>query len=221
MFYRGFRVIIALAAVVMLSGAKCAFFFSSGGDSSDPEKENDEDAGLVVVIREGRLVDAPVVGVNYESGALSGITGSAGEFQYEEGSSVRFSIGDVALGRAVGGKALITPLDLVTEGDADTPAVINIARLLQSLDSDREDGVITIPPAVRAAALRSNGAISAAVEFLDFSDEQAFVNAASQLVAVLTGDYPFTAVLVDAETARARMLDAIRSATGERLEQPL
>jgi hypothetical protein len=56
-------------------------------------------------------------------------------------------------------------------------------------------------------------ALSSAIEFLDFSDATAFVNAASHLVAVLTRDYPFTAVLVDADNARAHMIRSIDSET--------
>jgi hypothetical protein len=81
--------------------------------------------------------------------------------------------------------------------------------LLQSLDSDPADEVITIPDAVRAAAVHSNEGLSSAIEFLDFSDDPAFVNAASKLVAVLTRDYPFTAVLIDADTAHDRMIKSI------------
>jgi len=201
--------ILALLAIPLLGGAQCSFFFSSGGDSTDQEEEKDK-AGLVVIAGDGTLVDAPVEGVSYESGSLAGITGSNGEFQYEVGNTIRFYIGDIALGEPVTGKAVITPLDLVPNGAADTPAVVNIARLLQSLDSEPDDAVITIPPEVRAAAVRSNEALSPAIEFLDFSDEPAFVNAASQLVAVLAGDYPFTAVLVDANQARARMARSLR-----------
>ena len=201
--------VLALLAIPLLGGGQCAFFASSGGDSSVPKKEED-DAGLTIIIGDGTLVDAPVAGVQYESGSLAGITGNNGEFQYEVGNTVRFSIGDIPLGIPVTGKAVITPLDLVAGGTADTPAVINIARLLQSLDSEPGDEVITIPPEVRAAAVRSNPALSPAIEFLDFSDEPAFVNAASQLVAVLASDYPFTAVLVDAEQARTHMARSLR-----------
>ena len=200
--------VLALLAIPLLGGGQCAFFASSGGDSSVPKKEED-DAGLTIIIGDGTLVDAPVAGVQYESGSLAGITGNNGEFQYEVGNTVRFSIGDIPLGIPVTGKAVITPLDLVAGGTADTPAVINIARLLQSLDSEPGDEVITIPPEVRAAAVRSNPALSPAIEFLDFSDEPAFVNAASQLVAVLASDYPFTAVLVDAHQARIHMARAL------------
>ena len=212
MMPRRYILVLALLAMPLLGGSQCTFYASSGGDSHDSDKK-DENAGLTVVVDDGRLIDAPVEGVSYQSGALAGITGSSGEFQYEVGNTIRFFIGDIALGRAVRGKSVITPLDLVVDGATDTPAVINIARLLQSLDSDPGDGVITIPADVRAAAARSNVALSSAIEFLDFSDATAFVNAATQLVAVLTRDYPFTAVLVDADTARARMIRSIDNET--------
>ena len=129
---RRFMLILSLVAIPLLGGSQCAFFFSSGGGSSDSE-DKDERAGLVVIVSNGNFVDAPVEGVNYESGSLAGITGRNGEFQYEVGNSIRFFIGDINLGWAVKGKSLITPLDLVTDGTTATPAVINIARLLQSL----------------------------------------------------------------------------------------
>jgi hypothetical protein len=198
---RKYLLVILLLTAPLLAGGQCSFFYSSGDDDDDEETGN----ATVVVVASGTLVDAPVEGVRYESGALAGITGSNGEFRYEVGNTVRFSIGDIALGQPVTGKAVITPLDLVENGTSDTPAVINIARLLQSLDSQPGDGIITIPAEVRAAAVRSNPAVAAAIEFMDFSDEPAFINAASQLVAVLAGDYPFTAVLVDADQARAHL----------------
>ena len=211
MIHRKYMLVVALLAMPLFGGSQCTFYASSGGDSHDSDKKEDEDAGLTIIVDNGRLIDAPVEGVSYQSGSLAGITGSSGEFQYEVGNTIRFFIGDIALGRAVTGKSVITPLDLVVDGATDTPAVINIARLLQSLDSDPGDGVITIPAAVRAAAVRSNVALSSAIEVLDFSDATAFVNAASHLVAVLTRDYPFTAVLVDADNARAHMIRSIDS----------
>jgi len=201
--------ILAFLAIPLFGGAQCSFFFSSGRSNNDSE-DKQADAGLVVIVGDGTLVDGPVEGVQYESGSLAGITGSKGEFRYEVGNTVRFSIGDIALGGPVPAKAVITPLDLVKNGAADTPAVINIARLLQSLDSVPGDDVITIPPEVRAAAVRSNVALSSAIEYLDFSDEPAFVNAASQLVAVLAGGYPFTAVLVDSDQASTHMARSLR-----------
>ena len=88
--------------------------------------------------------------------ALPGFTGSDGGFQYEEGAAVRFSIGDIPLGQAARGKAVLTPLDLVVDGNLSSPAVINIARLLQSLDAIPGDQAITIPEEVQAGAVASN-----------------------------------------------------------------
>jgi hypothetical protein len=207
MLSRRSLLILALLAIPLLGGGQCSFSFSSGDDDKD---EEEKDAGLVIIVADGSLVDAPVEGVRYESGSLTGITGSTGGYRYEVGNTIRFYIGDIALGRAVQGKAVITPLDLVAGGSADTVAVINIARLLQSLDANREEGVISIPAAVRAAAVRSNDVLSPAIEYLDFADETAFINAASQLVAVLTRDYPFTAVLVDADQARAHLVKSLQ-----------
>ena len=113
-----------LALPWLIGGTECSFVATSGGSSSDNEQRN----GLVIVIQDRQLVDAPVEGVRFESGTLSGVTGPNGEFQFEDGATVAFFIGDIPLGGAVPGKALVTPLDLVPGGNIDTPAVINIAR---------------------------------------------------------------------------------------------
>ena len=191
-----------LFALPFVIGGNCAFFFSSGGGSSEDDERRE---GLTVVVRSGQFVDAPVHGLHYESGSLSGFTGSDGGFQYEEGAAVRFSIGDIPLGQAARGKAVLTPLDLVVDGNLSSPAVINIARLLQSLDAIPGDQAITIPEEVQAGAVASNELLTGAIDFLDFADDPAFANAASQLVAVLTSDYPRTTTLVDGETAREHL----------------
>lgn len=200
-------VFFALLALLSLTGSQCVFIAWSGSDPTDKDKEEEEQpgAGLVVVVGDGRLVDAPVEGVHFVSGSLAGVTGPAGEFQYQQGELVRFYIGDIALGEAVAGKPIVTPLDLVPGGTLDTPAVINIARLLQSLDAVPGDERITITAQMRQAASRSSAVLYAALESLDYADEAAFVNAASQLVATLTADYPFTATLVDADSARRHL----------------
>jgi hypothetical protein len=208
---RNLSILIAVVAVFALMGAECSFYAKSGTSSKDDEEE--ERSKLVIIIRDGRLIDAPVQGVRYVSGSLSGITGSGGEFQYEADNSISFFIGDIALGEATPGKSLITPLDLVPGGTLDTPAVINIARLLQSLDSVPGDASISIPATVRAAAVQSNEELAASIRFLDFADETAFVNAASQLIASLTAAYPYTAVLVDAETAREHLSQSLKRLT--------
>lgn len=205
---KNLAILIALLAMLTLTGSECVFVARSGSGSSDSDEE-DRNSGLIVVVKQGRFVDAAVEGVHYVSGSLSGTTGPDGEFRYEVNAPIRFYIGDITLGRAVDGKSIITPLDLVPNGTVDTPAVINIARLLLSLDSVPEDGRITIPAALRSAASRANEEISPAIRFLKFDDETVFVNSASQLIATLTAGYPFSAVLVDAQSARAHLIESL------------
>ena len=190
--------LFCLVAVPLLVGSSCAFFFSSGGGSSDKD-DRDGDSKTIVVVNNGHFGDPAIAGVNYESGSLTGVTGPNGEFQYEPGKTVHFAIGDISLGPKVIAKDAMTPGDLVAKSTVDKTRQINILRLLQSLDSVPDDDVITIPDEVRSAAVSSNEMVFAAIEHLDFSDDTAFVNAAGQLVAALTADYPFTAMLVDAD----------------------
>jgi hypothetical protein len=60
----------------------------------------------------GKFVDAPVEGLKYVSGGQSGFTGANGEFTYEIGQSVTFSVGGVVVGQAPGA-SVITPIELV------------------------------------------------------------------------------------------------------------
>jgi hypothetical protein len=211
--------IVVVMAIPVLMGSQCVFVASSGNnDSCKPttdkpcDSQNNTSPVVVVAVDNGQLIDAPVQGVRYESGSVSGITGDLGEFQYETGGTIRFFIGDIALGEAVRGKAVITPLDLVPNGTIDTPAVINIARLLQSLDSIPGDERITIPAVLHAEAARSNGIVSASIQYLDYADETAFVNTATQLVSTLTASYPFTAALVDRQHAQEHLIRTLGAA---------
>ncbi|MDT8387500.1 MAG: hypothetical protein RQ736_08305 [Thiogranum sp.] len=194
-------IVLAVLSVMLLSGgAQCYFTASSDNDSSDEQK-----SGLVVIVRDGQLIDSPVQGVQYRSGSLFGVTGPEGEFQYEEGAVILFSIGDIRLGEAVPAKSLMSPFDLVPDGNIDSPAVINIARLLQSLDAMSGDARITIPGSSLVAARLDNSDIGPVIEQLDFADNAVFVNTATQLIASLTADYPHTAMLIDADTAREQL----------------
>lgn len=198
---RTMMLILTLTALPLLVGSSCAFFFSSGDGASDRNNQ-DKDSDRPIVASSGIFGDPAVAGVRFEAGSLSGITGENGEFQYEADETVRFFVGDISLGPAVTPKSVMTAKDLVLRDESGVTADINIMRLLQSLDSIPNDETITIPKEVRAAAVNSNEAVSSAIEFLDFSDDAAFVNAASQLIAALTDDYPFTAILADADYSR-------------------
>jgi len=209
--------VFAAVALLLLTGTRCVFIATSGDrppcrSTTDKHCDSKVTVSVGETIARGRLIDAPVEGVAYVSGSIAGVTAADGSFEYESGGRVRFFIGDIALGEPAAGKAHLSPLDLVRGGTLDTPAVINIARLLQSLDAVPGDDGITITAGVRAEATRSNAAVGASIVSLDFADDTAFVNAAAQLVSTLTADFPRTAVLVDAPTARAALVQGLENA---------
>ena len=91
--------------------------------------------GSSAVVTNGVFKDSNVFGLAFESGNQKGITDINGAFKYEEGEDVTFSIGALELGTGKG-KAVMTPLDLVADGELATPEVINKARFLMMLDKD-------------------------------------------------------------------------------------
>jgi YD repeat-containing protein len=114
------------------------------------------------------LAGTAVAGVAYETPTLQGVTGLDGSFQYEEGETLRFTIGATLLGEAPGSEH-ITPFDLagspVLTG-LDIPwalpneedpfqTVINLAVLLHSLDHDADlTNGIEIRPGVADLLMR-------------------------------------------------------------------
>lgn len=82
------------------------------------------------------LVDSNVSGVSYHCGQLSGTTGVNGSFSYQKGQDCVFSIGattfTLSADKLKNGKDF-TPFDLFSEDDEKA---INLARFLQTLDSD-------------------------------------------------------------------------------------
>lgn len=86
----------------------------------------------------GVFVDSPVAGVSYTTSpsGKEGVTNTVGEYDYEDGDTVRFSIGGIEFPE-VSAKGTVTPLDMGGENaDLTTPEVVNVIRLLQTLDED-------------------------------------------------------------------------------------
>lgn len=103
----------------------------------------------------GQFFDALVSGLEYSGGGLSDVTDEAGVFRYEPGQDVTFFLGDIVLG-TLSPQALLSPVDLeeTAEDYDDSTRVLNIARFLQTLDSDMEPANgIQITQAVRDAAV--------------------------------------------------------------------
>src|SRR5690606_38028911 len=108
-----------------------------------------------------------------------GKTDDDGRFSYEEGESVSFSVGGIELGSAAG-RAVITPADLIPDAGAGDAAVLNIARLLQSLDAD---GNLLNGIQISAAMDEAIGDYVEAqgLQGLDFNDADAFEHAMTGL----------------------------------------
>lgn len=107
----------------------------------------------------GHLAGPVIAGVTYQTDSGSGITDSSGQFEYEEGESIRFLLGATVLGDTVAAKASMTPLDLiggavlytnatqvnnVVHSNLNNPARValyrfhNVLTFLMYLDDDRD-----------------------------------------------------------------------------------
>ena len=131
--YRGFLLILLGFAI-----------FSGCGETQSPSS-----AGIA----SGRFIDSAVEGLHYLSGNQSGLTDANGTFQID-GTSVQFSIGDIVFGEGIA-KSIMTPIDLVPGAtDEADPRVINIIRVLLSLDDDGDpSNGIQIRQELREAAV--------------------------------------------------------------------
>ena len=126
----------------------------------------------------GHLIDSPVGGLTFWTLTHSNLTDEAGAFDYFPGETVTFAIGNSVIGSAVADHKM-SPLDFFAASDTEDHRVINMGRLLQSLDSDAyPKGGITITPKVVAAFETTMGNLG--LESLDFSND-------TQINAVIDG----------------------------------
>jgi len=180
------------AAWVMFAGAVALAVSACGGGGSDG-------GGVVSGVASGVFVDAPVQGLAYTSGAISGTTDALGTFQYEPGQSVTFALGNVTVGTIAIGKSRVYPIDLVPGATDETHATVsNIVRLLQTLDDDGDpSNGILITPAVR-------NSLTTALDFAQakaaFAADPAVTAAIATATALRTGG---VTTLKDAAAAEA------------------
>jgi hypothetical protein len=163
--------------MITLNGTvRCAYFgmlvlflSACGGDGSSSTSSSGSGSASLT----GVFVDAPVVGLSYQtSSGGSGTTDSEGKFNYASGDTVTFSVGGLTLGSVIpsvtsAGNATVTPVDIVPGAmDATDPNVTAIGQLLGTLnsiavaDSGGASGVFTIPTNA-ATLLSSLGTIDA------------------------------------------------------------
>jgi len=123
------RNLIALVLVAFL--VACTGGGGGNGDNNDNDGNDD-------VVNVGILLNSPVKNIGYRTNSKQGYTNASGEFTYLEGESVTFYIGDLELPEVVA-KPVITPLDLTGANDIRDNRVVNISRLLQTLDAEPDN----------------------------------------------------------------------------------
>jgi len=166
----------------------------------------------------GHFIDSPVTGLGYSGPTQQGVTADSsdedgGGFLYFPDEMIEFSVGGVSLGSALADKK-VSPLDLFHGADVDDPRVINVARLLQSLDDDHSDGRINIRPVVAACldtAMANYGLTEVGIDWASDGQVEAVIN---ETIAVCDGN-PEDVVLVavTAEEAQGN-LEAGLNASG-------
>ncbi len=132
----------------LLTPASRAFFLfilsitltaCGGGGGSDTSPPQNPPAPPPPVVLEGVFLDTVVQGLSYTaSSGESGVTNVNGEFAYQSNASVSFSLGNIRFADLTA-KQVITPMDLIGKSNIYDPEMVNLLRLLQSLD---DDGVI-------------------------------------------------------------------------------
>jgi len=175
----------ARRAMTLIAAVTLTACTSVDNDPADPQ-------------RTGVFLDAAVAGLNYETDTSSGITNADGQFNFIAGEMVTFSIGDLEL-PAVPGEDIVTPLDLFGASDVDDTRVVNLSRLLQSLDTDANpDNGIDLPHAEL-----TDGATTLAN--IDFASPEFDVQADVALSSTISS---YTA-LVDTDTATAHLTQSL------------
>lgn len=89
----------------------------------------------ISMTRTGIFIDSPVYNIGYRTESQNGVTDRNGAFLYNDGEMVTFFIGDLEF-PTVMAQPQVTPMTLASTNDINNQIVINIARLLQSLDQD-------------------------------------------------------------------------------------
>lgn len=169
--------------------------------------EDDDDNKTSVAIKEGVFLDSAVEGITYASGAQSGTTDSAGTFKYEEGKTVKFLLGGIHLGEGTA-KATMTPVDIVdgAENSSNT-TVLNISRLLQTLDEDGDP----------SNGIKISNSVSEAVKekSLDFMASDFDTKATT-----LLNEINVTTPLISAGVAQAHLDMTIAVSEGNEIPEP-
>lgn len=128
------RTLLSLAVAAAVAGCS---------DDDDNNNTTAERSTGSAEVQTGTLISDDLSNVAYKTATQTGYTSSTGEFNYVEGETVTFYVGDIAIGQATA-DATIALGDVTLTTDAST--TVNpeyVERFLQSLDADNnlENGV--------------------------------------------------------------------------------
>jgi hypothetical protein len=159
----------------------------------------------------GHFIDSPVAGLSYQTPTNWGTTDVGGGFDYFPGERVDLWVGSVYLGSPLADHK-ISPLDVFESYDLDDNAVINMARLLQSLDADgAPKGGINITPSVTACLDAAAADLYSEDEIVNFYDDAEVEALINQTLARCDGTPDVTLVKVSAEDAKAHLAGTLDS----------
>lgn len=184
-FYSHLRAVVFVTMIVSLFGC-------GGSDNNSAGSSGDN-------VLTGRFLDSAVSGLSYRTTSQSGTTNANGEFKYLAGEMVVFGLGDLEF-PAVTAAQIITPLELAGVEDINNVGVVNMARLLQSLDKDCDpnNGITIGGEALLAAAGMS----------LNFEDED-FDSLVADLVANAGQENSICKTLIPANQAIAHLQNTL------------
>lgn len=147
---RNFHKFSVATIVLLLFGCGGGGGSSSDGSSTSSAKST------------GVFLDGPVINIGYRTETLEGVTNSLGEYKYLPGETVTFFIGALEF-PAVTATGRITPLDVAGTQDTANSKVMNIIRLLQTLDQDGDpSNGITITDQAKSSATQVDFELSVA-----------------------------------------------------------
>lgn len=111
-------------------------------------------ASSLAAVATGVFLDGAVANIGYRTATQQGSTNSNGEFNYRPGESITFFIGNLELPAVLAG-AIITPMEIANTNNLSDNQLINIMRLLQSLDADGNaaNGIEITAAAIAAGAV--------------------------------------------------------------------
>ena len=114
---------------------------NSGQSSVDTENsvdnENTDPTGESEVILVGVFLDSAVANLAYKTASQSGFTDELGRFYYQANETIVFGVGELAFPE-VSARDVITPVDLFPGAAVNHRGVVNVSRVLQTLDTDND-----------------------------------------------------------------------------------